>query len=447
MNTLVRIFKTPDLRRRFLFMVICLIIYRIGAHITVPGVDPVKLSLMIENFNGKAIGRIFSYIDLFAGGAFTKFTIFALGIMPYITSSIIMQLLTVVLPSLEQLKKEGEYGRQKMQQYTRYLTIFICIVQSTAITRWMISGQDIISSQFRDNTTYFMVLAVVTITSGTLFLMWLGEQISERGIGNGISLIIFSGIAARIPGAFIENWSKVRLGDLNPVIFVLLLVVFATVIFFVVYEQQGQRRIPVQYAKRVVGRKMYGAQSTYLPFKINPTGVIPIIFASAVILLPSQLIQMLGDSYPNVTKVAVALSPGQVPYMVFYGLLVILFSYIYTTVQFNPVEISDMLRKNGGYIPGIRPGLNTQEYLQKILIRLTSGGSIFLVIVAIFPDILLKINLFSDISPSFAYLMGGTSLLILVSVDLDTMRQIEAQLVNRNYDGFLTAKKRRKQGR
>ena len=365
--------------------------------------------------------------------------------MPYITTSIVMQLLTTIVPHLEQLSKEGESGRRKIQQYTRYGTILICAGQSIAISRWMASHDGVVASEFQGSPFFFTLVVVVTITTGTVFLMWLGEQITERGIGNGISLLIFAGIAARIPHEFRNTWEKVRIDEVTPVSFVLILLVFAAVIFFVVYEQEGQRRIPVQFARKVVGRKVYGSQSTYIPFKINPTGVIPIIFASAVVMVPAYIAQMLGDKFPTVAEAAATLSPGHIPYMFVYGFLVIGFAYIYTSIQFNPIEIADNLKKQGGYIPGIRPGLNTQDYLQKVLARITIAGAIFLAAIAIFPDILLKFDLFSGISPGFAYLMGGTSLLILVAVDLDTMKQIESQLVMREYEGFMS--KRTKKGR
>ena len=439
------ILRVPDLRNRVFFTVFCLIIYRIGAHITTPGINPVGLQELIESLNTKALGSLISYIDLFAGGAFEKFTIFGLGIMPYITTSIVIQLLITIIPHLEHLSKEGEVGRRKIQQYTRYGTILICIVQSVAISRWMASHDNVVASEFQGSPLFFTLLVVVTITTGTIFLMWLGEQITERGIGNGISLLIFAGIAARIPHEFRNTWEKIRIDEVTPVSFVLILLVFSAIIFFVVYEQEGQRRIPVQFARKVVGRKIYGSQSTYIPFKINPTGVIPIIFASAVVMVPSYIAQMLGDNFPTVAEAAVALSPGHIPYMFVYGFLVIAFAYIYTNIQFNPIEIADNLKKQGGYIPGIRPGINTQEYLQKVLIRITIAGSVFLAAIAIFPDILLKFDIFSGISPGFAYLMGGTSLLILVAVDLDTMKQIESQLVMREYEGFMS--KRQKKSR
>jgi preprotein translocase subunit SecY len=440
-NMLTNIVRIPELRNRILFTIGCLIVYRIGAHISTPGINPTALKALIEGQAGKPMGSVLSFIDLFAGGAFKKFTIFALGIMPYISSSIIFNLLTTVIPHLEQLSKEGEMGRKKIQQYTRYGTILICLIQSSAISRWISNDPSIVVFE---NTWFFTFIVAITITTGTMFLMWLGEQITERGIGNGISLIIFAGIAARIPHEFREALTKVESNQFNPVSFLVLMIVFITVIFFVVFEQEGQRRIPVQFARKVVGRKVYGSQSSYIPFKINPTGVIPIIFASALVMVPSQIAVMVGDRIPFIGKIGGQLAPGNIPYMVIYGFLVIAFAYFYTTVQFNPVEIAENLKKQGGYIPGIRPGTNTRDYLQKVLVRLTLAGSLFLAFIAIFPDLLQKFPLFRGMPQGLAYVLGGTSLLILVAVDLDTMKQIESQLVMREYDGFMARRKKRR---
>lgn len=428
------LFKNSELRSRIFFTIWCLIIYRIGSHITVPGVNPVALKEMISGLSGKPIGSVLAYIDMFAGGAFERFTIFALGVMPYITASIVVQLLSVSVPWLDQLRKEGEVGRMKIQQYIRYMTVFVALFQSFAISRWVAKMDGVMSEELGGNQLHFSLLASISITCGTVFLVWLGERITEKGIGNGVSLIIFSGIAARIPHEFLRNWQKIQSGEVNPVGFVLIMTVFFVIVFFVVYEQEAQRRIPVQYARRVIGRKVYGGQSTYLPFKLNPTGVIPIIFASAVVLLPAQLAQMLGESFPSFSAIAVAFSPGRVPYMFVYGFLVILFSYVYTTIQFDPLEISEALKKQGGYIPGVRPGQNTQMYLGKILFYISSGGAVFLALIAILPDLLLRVGLFSGVTPGLVYLMGGTSLLILVSVDLETMKQVSNQVVGSRYE-------------
>lgn len=443
-DLLRNIFRIPELRNRILFTVGCLIVFRIGAHITCPGISPVGLEEMVKELNKGNFGGLMSFIDLFAGGAFTQFTIFALGIMPYISASIIIQILTTVVPHFENLQKEGESGRKTLQQYMRYGTVLICMVQAAAISRWMYSHPGVVANELQGHPFFFSFIVVMTITAGTVFLMWLGEQITERGIGNGVSLIIYAGIAARIPTEFIKVVQSVQHGDFNPVAFLLILFIFAIVVFFVVFEQEGQRRIPVQFARKVVGRKVYGSQNTYIPFKVNPTGVIPIIFASAMVLVPAQIAQMFGDKFPTVAQVATWLSPGNWAYVVIYGGLVIAFAYFYTFIVFNPVEIAENLKRSGGYIPGIRPGLNTQEYLQAVLTRITVAGSIFLAVVAVFPDMLLKVPMFNGITPGFAHLMGGTSLLILVSVDLDTMKQIESQLVMREYDGFLSRRRRKR---
>lgn len=442
-NLVTNILKVEDLRKRVFFTILCLIIYRLGVHITTPGIDPIGLEALVETIRGEAFGGLIAYIDLFAGGAFENFTIFGLGIMPYISSSIIIQLLTSIVPQLKSLSKEGEAGRRKIQQYIRYGTVLICVVQSFAISQWMASNQGVIAAELENNRILFTILVVVTITTGTVFLMWLGEQISDRGIGNGVSLIIFAGIAARIPSELLRTIEQVRNGEFNPVAFLILLLIFGTVVFFVVYEQKGQRRVSVHFARKMVGRKMYGGQNSFIPFKINPTGVIPIIFASAIILIPSQIAQGLGNEYPTLASVVAYLSPGRVPYMIVYGTLVIFFAYFYTFVQFNPADISDNLKKSGGYIPGFRPGQQTQDYLERVLSRITIAGSLFLALIAIFPDVLLNINVFQGMSPGLAYLMGGTSLLILVAVALDTMRQIESQLTMREYEGFLGKSKRK----
>ncbi len=442
-NIISNILKVKDLRDRIFFTVVALIIYRLGSHITTPGIDPLGLEALIESLQGGALGGLISYIDLFVGGAFERFTIFGLGIMPYISASIIIQIMTTAVPHLERLAKEGDRGRKKIQQYIYFGTVLISVVQSFLIIRWMSQQEGVVSAEFIGRPVLFTVIVVITVVTGTMFLIWLGEQITHRGIGNGISLIIFAGIAARLPSEFLKTIESVRSGDFNPIAFVLLLLVFLAVTFFVVYQEQGQRRITVQFARKVVGRRVYGGQNSYLPFKINPTGVIPIIFASAVMLFPVQIAQLFGTNYPTVATVASYFTPGRLAYIIIFAFMVIGFAYIYTQVQFNPVEIAANLKRQGGYVPGFRPGQQTQEYLQRILIRITFAGAIFLAIVAVFPDILLNINVFNGMSPGFAYLMGGTSLLILVAVALDTIKQVETQLSMREYDGFLSPKKKK----
>jgi len=425
-NIVVNIFKIPELRRRVFFTLAMLIIIRIGAYIPVPGVDAVALEKLFAQTGGGLLG----FLDLFAGGALRRFTLFALGIMPYISTSIILQLLTVVVPVLERLSKEGESGRKKIQQITRFGTVIISAIQAYALTVFMKSQPDVIVNP----GIGFTINAIVAITAGTLFLMWVGEQITERGIGNGISLIIFIGIVARIPVAFKQVYDQLKIGELNPVVLIASFGIFVGIVMFVIIEQQGQRRIPIQHAKKVVGRKVYTAQATHLPLKINPSGVIPIIFASSVLLFPAQIAKSLGSRAPILDKLASLLSPGNVLYLTLYALLIIFFTYFYTQIQLNPIDIADNLKKVGGYIPGIRPGVNTSTYLQRVLNRIVLPGSIFLAIIALVPTIIQR---WLSLPSAMAYLMGGTSLLIMVGVDLDTMKQIESHLLMRHYDGFM----------
>ncbi len=424
-NIAVNIFKIPELRKRILFTFLMIVIFRIGAYIPVPGINAVAL----ERLFGQT-GGLLGFLDLFAGGALRRFTLFALGIMPYISASIILQLLTVVIPGLERLSKEGEVGRKKIQQITRVSTVGIAAIQAYALTVFMKSRPDVVVNP----GVGFTITAIVAITSGTIFLMWIGEQITERGIGNGISLIIFIGIVARIPVAAKQVYDQMRVGELNPVVLIASFGIFVGIVMLVIIEQQGQRRIPIQHAKKVIGRKVYSAQSTYLPLKINPSGVIPIIFASSVLLFPAQIAQSLGPRVPGLQKLAALLSPGNPLYLVLYALLIIFFTYFYTQIQLNPIDIADNLKKVGGYIPGIRPGANTSAYLQRVLNRIVLPGSIFLALIALIPTIIQR---WLNLPPAMAYLMGGTSLLIMVGVDLDTMKQIESHLLMRHYDGFM----------
>ncbi len=425
-NIAINIFRIPELRRRVLFTLLMVLIVRIGAYIPVPGIDAVAL----ERLFTQSAGGLLGFLDLFAGGALSRFTVFALGIMPYISASIILQLLTVVIPVLERLSKEGEVGRKKIQQITRFSTVGISGIQSYALTVFMKSRPEVIVNPGLG----FTINAVVAITTGTLFLMWIGEQITERGIGNGISLIIFIGIVARIPTAFTQVYDQLKVGELNPIVLIASFGIFVAIIAFVIMEQQGQRRIPIQHAKKVVGRKIYSAQATHLPLKINPSGVIPIIFASSVLLFPAQIAKSLGARVPALDRFAVLLSPGNVLYLTLYALLIIFFTYFYTQIQLNPIDIADNLKKVGGYIPGIRPGVNTSTYLQKVLNRIVLPGSIFLAMIALVPTLIQR---WLGLPPEMAQLMGGTSLLIMVGVDLDTMKQIESHLLMRHYDGFM----------
>jgi preprotein translocase subunit SecY len=425
-NLVLNIFKIPELRKRVIFTFLMVIIVRVGAYIPVPGINTVAL----ERLFSQAAGGILGFLDLFAGGAMSRFTLFALGIMPYISSSIIMQLLTIVIPVLERLSKEGEAGRKKMQQITRVGTIGIAGVQAFALTQFMKAQPEVIVNPGLG----FTITALIAMIAGTIFLMWIGEQITERGIGNGISLIIFIGIVARVPVAFKQVYDQLKLGELNPIVLIASFGIFVGIVAFVILEQQGQRRIPIQHAKKVVGRKVYSAQATHLPLKINPSGVIPIIFASSILLFPAQIAKSFGARVPALDNLATLLSPGRILYLVLYALLIIFFTYFYTQIQLNPIDIADNLKKVGGYIPGIRPGANTSTYLQRVLNRIVLPGSIFLAIIALVPTIIQR---WLKLPPAMAYLMGGTSLLIMVGVDLDTMKQIESHLLMRHYDGFM----------
>lgn len=425
-NIIVNMFKIPELRRRVFFTLLMLLIFRIGSYIPVPGINAVAL----ERLFGQGGGGIVGFLDLFAGGALLRFSLFSLGIMPYISASIVMQLLTAVVPALERLSKEGEVGRKKIHQITRVAAVVVSAIQAYALTVFIKSSPEIIVNPGLG----FTISTIVAITAGTIFLMWMGEQITERGIGNGASLIIFIGIVARVPVAFKQVYEQMRIGELNPVVLIVSIGIFVGIIAFVIMEQQGQRRIPIQHAKKVIGRKVYSAQATHLPLKINPSGVIPIIFASSILLFPAQIANSLGARVPALDRLSMLLSPGNVLYLTLYAIFIIFFTYFYTQIQLNPIDIADNLRKVGGYIPGIRPGQNTSTYLQRVLNRIVLPGSIFLALIALIPTIIQRwLNLPSEM----AYLMGGTSLLIMVGVDLDTMKQVESYLLMRHYDGFM----------
>ncbi len=430
----ISIFRIPELRKKVLITLLILIVYRLGSYVPVPGIDFRALQEMMNTNSG----GFADFLNFFAGGGLKKFTIFALGIMPYITAEIIMQLLTAVIPGLEKLSKEGESGRKKIQLYSRIATIFITAVQAFTIMKVVLkpgtTGNDLF---LINNEFYGYFLGITTIVTGTMFLIWLGDKINDYGIGNGISMIIFAGIVARLPGAFNEVYSQVKLKQLQMPILMVIAVIFFVVLIMVIYEQQGQRRIPIQYAKRVVGRKMYGGQPTYLPLKLNPSGVIPIIFSSTIVMFFGQIGQGLGWVW-----LARAMTPGSVWYLVIYTGMIIIFAFFYTSIMFSPIEIAENLKKSGGYIPGIRPGKNTEKYLDKILKRIVLPGSVFLAFIALVPTLS---NSIFNLPASFAYLMGGTSLIIIVGVSLDTVMQIESQLTMHHYDGFM--KKGRIRGR
>jgi len=424
-GSLLNIFKIPELKRRIFFTFGLLAIYRVGAHIPTPGIDGVALA----EFFKQAQGTLLGFFDMFAGGALLKMTVFALGIMPYISASIIIQLLTVVIPHLERLSKEGEAGRRKIIRYTRYGTVGLAAFQSFGISvglEQMTSpgGAAIVISPGWG----FRAMTVITLTAGTAFIMWLGEQITERGIGNGISLIIFAGIVARMPIAIGQTITLMRTGELSAFLMVFILALMVAVVAFIIYMERGQRRIPVQYAKRVVGRKMYGGQSTHLPLKVNTSGVIPPIFASSILMFPATIAGFI--KHPIMEAVANTFAPGRALYTVLYVALIIFFCYFYTAIQFNPVDVADNLKKYGGYIPGIRPGRKTADYLDRVLSRITFGGALYLALVCVIPEILYRIF-------NVPFYFGGTGLLIVVGVALDTVTQVETHLVTRHYEGFL----------
>jgi preprotein translocase subunit SecY len=428
-NPITGLFRVKELRERLLFTTVMLIIFRVGAVLPIPGINVQQLSnyFLSQQNSGNPI---VDYLDFFAGGAFSNFSVFMLGIMPYISMSIIMQLLIIVFPSLKKISQE-EGGRKKIQGYQRIGTVAVCLIQSFAVTQYAQSisrSVEILSMRM----VPFTIIAIITVTTGTMFLMWIGEQITKRGIGNGISLLIFAGIVARLPHAVWELVGRVRNGDLNLVFVVVVFVMFVAVVALVVFEQQGQRKIPVNYAKRVVGRKMYGAQNTYIPFKINPSGVIPVIFASSILTFPLQIASSIGGNIAWLAAVARILSPRGTLYNVLYILLIIFFAYFYTQVSLNPLEIAKNIRENGGSIPGIRSD-RIEEYLTKILNRIVLPGSLYLALIAVIPTF---IQWAFNFPSSISYLMGGTSLLILVGVDLDTMSQVEGLLKMHHHEGL-----------
>ncbi|MFH1479205.1 MAG: preprotein translocase subunit SecY [Candidatus Omnitrophota bacterium] len=446
LKALANSFKIPDLRKKLFITLALLSVYRIGAYIPTPGVNGAKLVQFFENVARTQGGTLFGIMNMFSGGALTRLTIFALGIMPYISSSIILQLLVTVIPHLEKLSKEGETGRRKITQYTRYGTVVLAVVQSFFIALWLENPARFQGLQIVDNPGWaFRFLTVITLTTGTAFIMWLGEQIQEHGIGNGISLIITAGIISRLPTALYQVFALLspfapekRQISLFTVIFMSLVGVF--VIVAVILITQGQRRIPVQYAKRVIGRKVYGGQSTYIPLRVNQAGVIPIIFAQSIILFPATIAGFIPNA--GLQRIAQSLLRGQVLYTIVYSLLIIFFAYFYTAISFNPQDVADNMKKYGGFVPGVRPGKKTAEYFDFIITRITLPGAVFLAFIAVFPDML---GAWLKIPYLIASFFGGTALLIVVGVMLDVMRQIESQLLMRHYEGFM--KKGRIRGR
>jgi preprotein translocase subunit SecY len=437
-NVVLNIFKIPELRNRILFTFMILIVYRIGAHIPIPGINVEALKVYFDEAQSSGM---LDFFDLFAGGALKRFTVFALGIMPYISASIIIDLMKVVIPYLERLSKEGQEGYKKISQYTRYGTVFLCVIQSFSLTIWMKSmrtrgGGAVVPE---DSTIAFVIVAVIAITTGTMILVWLGEMITERGIGNGISLLIFAGIIVNAPQSVAATMRKIS-DTGEPIVGIILIGLFLMVIAASILLTLGTRRIPVQYGKRTVGRTTVPGSSQFIPLRVNAAGVIPIIFASAIIMFPSQMLNMLGGtSNTIVNQIQYWLHPGQIPYIFLYSGMIIFFCYFYTAIRFNPVEVAENLKKHGGFIPGIRPGLNTSDYLMFILNRLTLSGSVFLAIIAIVPDFIIRIWP-EQVDLQMAYMFGGTSLLIIVGVALDTLKQVESQLIMRHYDGFFKNK-------
>ena len=427
-NPLVDVFRIKDLRERIIFTIIVLVVFRIGATIPIPGINVNALKLYFTSQGSSGPMGMTDYIDFFTGGGFSNFSVFMLGIMPYISMSIIMQLLVLVFPKLKKIS-EQEGGRKKIQRYTRYGTVGVCIIQSYAVTVYARQIPDAITMAYLP----YSIIAMVTVTTGTILLMWMGEQITQRGVGNGISLIIFAGIVARMPQALYTIFLMIRTRELNPVFVIIVFAMFAGIVSLVIYEQQGQRKIPVHYAKRVVGRKMYGAQNTYIPFKINPSGVIPVIFASSVMAFPLQVFGNLGVRYRWMAALSYWFRPTGAAYLITYALLIIFFAYFYTQVSLNPVEIAKQIRENGGSVPGIRTE-KIEAYLTKILNRIILPGSMFLAFIAVIPTI---VQIMFGFPSQVAMLMGGTSLLIMVGVDLDTMSQIEGHLKMHHHDGIV----------
>jgi len=443
------VFAIPDLRKRVLFTFGLLAVYRIGCHIPTPGIDPDALMEFMKVAQQGFLG----FVNTFTGGSLQKIAVFALGIMPYITASIILQLLTVVWPYLEKLSKEGELGRRKITQYTRYGTVAISIIQGTGISLFLESVTTPGGASLVPHPGWaFSAMTVLTLTTGTAFVMWLGEQISERGICNGISLIIFAGIVVGLVPAVGRTIDSVQRGNLNILTVLVLLVFMVLVVAFIVYMERAQRRIPVQYAKRVVGRKIYGGQSTYLPLRVNSGGVIPVIFASSVVTVPTVISGMIKN--PWVTTLAGYVGYGQPIYYLLQVITIVFFSYFYISIIFNPTDLAENMRKYGGFIPGIRPGKRTSEYIDRILTRLTLVGSLYLAAVTVLPEFLLTgfhVAGLPWLGPRIAgffpdwftngmginFYFGGTSLLIVVGVAMDTIQQIESQLVMRNYEGFM----------
>ena len=427
LQSLQSIFRIPELRRRIVWTMGLLVVYRLGGHIPTPGVDGAALTSF---FASQGQNTLFQLYDLFVGGNFSKATIFALGIMPYISASIILQLFGAVIPYFERLQKEGEEGQKRITQYTRYGTVALSIIQSLGISIFLENLNTQMPHPIIPSPGFgFRMLCVLTMTSGTIFIMWLGEMITERGIGNGISLIIFIGIVARTPNELLNTYQAVANRALSPIVLFGLVVFMLVVTAVVVMFTQGQRKVPVQYAKRIVGRKMYGGQSTHIPLRVTTAGVIPIIFAQSIVIFPATV----AAFFPNnefMQQIHEIFSPGRPIYIVAYALMILFFTYFYTAIVVNPVDMAENMKKYGGFVPGIQPGKHTAEYIDRILLRITLPGAIFLAIIAVLPDLLMR-------NFNVPFYFGGTTLLIVVGVALDTLQQIESHLLMRHYDGFM----------
>ncbi|MBK6898749.1 MAG: preprotein translocase subunit SecY [bacterium] len=414
-------FRIPELKRRILFTTLILVVYRLGGHITTPGIDLDAIRQVFEGQQGTLVGLY----DLFAGGNLSQATVFSLGIMPYISASIILQLMQAVVPYFEKLAKEGEEGRKKINQYTRWGTLGLAVIQSFGVS-FTLERLGVVQTPGLG----FKLVTMLTLTTGTMFVMWLGEQITERGIGNGISLIIFIGIIARYPTDVLNTFQQLRSGGLHVAVGLIVVVFMVAVIAGIIAITQGQRRIPVQYAKKIVGRRVYGGANTHIPLRVNTAGVIPIIFAQSIIMFPGTLSSFFGDN-AFVNTLTTIFSPGHAVYYLSYSALIILFTYFYTAVILNPVDLADNMKKNSGFIPGVRAGKHTAQYIDRVLTRVTLPGAFFLAVIAIMPDMMIRLL-------NVPFYFGGTGLLIVVGVALDTLQQIESHLVMRHYDGFMS---------
>lgn len=422
--------RIPELKRRVLFTFMMLAVYRVGCAVPTPGIDAAALSAFFAQQRDTLLGLF----DMFSGGALERMSIFALGIMPYISASIILELLTVVIPHLGALKKEGEAGRKKITQYARYGTVVLALIQGMGIAIGLESATDPGGAMVVPDPGWgFRILTMLTMSAGTAFIMWMGEQITERGIGNGISLIIFAGIVAGMPSGIGRTFDMLRIGEMSIFTLIILLVLMIAVVAAICFVEQGQRRLPVQYAKRVVGRRMYGGQTTHLPLKVNTSGVIPPIFASSIIMFPATIAQFIQIEW--VQKAASYLTPSSWVYYVIYVGLIFFFCYFYTAVTFNPADVADNMKKYGGFIPGIRPGKRTAEYIDRVLTRITLGGAVYVSLVCVLPTLLMN-----EFNVPFYF--GGTGLLIVVGVALDTMAQLESHMIQRSYEGFMSKGKK-----